>query len=291
MELWTHIDQAIQIATGESFNTLLRRGAGGGCINQGWFLEGAHRRYFVKLNSAERSEMLAAEAEGLRVLREPAALVVPAPICQGVHGTQTYLVLEHLDLDGRADPIRFGHALAALHRNTAAAFGWHRDNTIGSTPQYNAWHPDWPTFWQERRLGPQLDLARVRGAPRRLLERGERLREASPTLLGGRTVEPSLLHGDLWSGNWGFTADGAPAIFDPAVYHGDHETDLAMTELFGDPGADFFSAYAERMPIDGGYPLRKGFYNLYHVLNHFNLFGGSYAGQAERMIDRLLAEL
>ncbi|MGF1548318.1 MAG: fructosamine kinase family protein [Thiotrichales bacterium] len=291
MDLWTHLGQAIQTATGEPFNLLARRGAGGGCINEGWHLEGARQRYFVKLNAAAQAEMFAAEADGLRELRNSAALTVPAPVCHGAFANHSYLVLEHLDLSGRADPVLLGHALAMLHHQTAPAFGWYRDNTLGTTPQANRWNTDWPLFWRDRRLGAQLELARRNAAPRRLLERGERLRADCATLFAGHTVTPALLHGDLWSGNWGFTRDGSPAVFDPAVYYGDHEADLAMMELFGHPGADFFAAYGERRPIDPGYTVRKGFYNLYHILNHFNLFGGGYANQAERTIDRLLAEV
>ena len=177
----------------------------------------------------------------------------------------------------------------ALHRRAAPAFGWKRDNTIGATPQVNGWLDDWPAFFAQRRLGCQLDLARRQGAPSRLIEHGERLRAAVPAFFPGYSPRPSLLHGDLWGGNHGY-ADGQPALFDPAVYFGDRETDLAMTELFGGFPASFMAAYRDAWPVDPGYATRKTLYNLYHVLNHFNLFGGGYAGQAQRMTEQLLAE-
>jgi fructosamine-3-kinase len=201
------------------------------------------------------------------------------------------MVLEYLQLGGSGSSAALGRGLAALHRITADRYGWHRDNTIGSTPQINDRESDWLVFWAEHRLRFQLDLAVERGAGGRLKDRGNRLIEALPALMGGRRPEASLLHGDLWSGNHAFTAAGEPAIFDPAVYYGDRETDLAMTELFGGFGRDFYAAYEKDWPLDSGYASRKKLYNLYHVLNHFNLFGGGYLSQAQATIDALLSEV
>ena len=184
-----------------------------------------------------------------------------------------------------------GEQLAAMHQVTAARFGWERDNTIGSTPQIKEWSSDCLTFWREHRLGFQLELAESRGFGARLAGRGARLRDALPDLLGGHRPVPSLLHGDLWSGNIGYDARGRPVIYDPASYYGDREADLAMTELFGGLGREFYAAYQDAWPLDKGYPLRRTLYNLYHILNHLNLFGAGYLPQAESMLDRLLSEI
>src|SRR3569833_273739 len=175
-------------------------------------------------------------------------------------------------------------------RCIGARYGWHRDNTIGTTPQCNETSDDWVTFWRERRLRFQLQCAAARGCGAALWQKGERLLEKVDALLLGLVPAPSLLHGDLWSGNFAILESGVPGIFDPAVYYGDRETDLAMTELFGCYSREFYEAYHAHYPLADGYPLRKILYFLYHVLNHYNLFGGGYAGQAGRMIDRLLSE-
>jgi fructosamine-3-kinase len=234
--------------------------------------------------------MFEAEASGLEELGQAQGLRVPQPVCVGVSANRAYLVMEDLELGGRGDPAALGRGLAALHRITAERFGWHRDNTIGSTPQRNRQEQDWLTFWREHRLGFQLQRAAANGAGARTLEAGQHLLEALPLLLDGHQPVASLLHGDLWSGNYSFTSAGEPAIFDPAVYYGDRETDLAMTELFGGFGQQFYAAYRDAWALDSGYPLRKVLYNLYHILNHFNLFGGGYLSQAQSMIDRLLSE-
>jgi protein-ribulosamine 3-kinase len=203
---------------------------------------------------------------------------------------RAWLVLEYLPLGSRGSGADLGRRLAAMHRHTAPSYGWTRDNTIGSTPQDNTRMDDWIGFFRERRLRPQYDLAARHGAPCRVMDKGERLMAGLAGLFGGHRPAASLLHGDLWGGNHGYSA-GEPVIFDPAVYYGDREADLAMTELFGGYPADFYAAYREAWPLDPGYALRKTLYNLYHVLNHYNLFGGGYLGQAEHMTERLLAEL
>ena len=177
-----------------------------------------------------------------------------------------------------------------MHRVTATRVGWHRDNTIGATPQINTPGADWIAFWRQHRLGFQLRLAGENGHRGRLLTQGERLLEQLPVFFSGYEPRPSLLHGDLWSGNAAFMRDGTPVIFDPAVYYGDREADIAMTELFGGFSAEFYRAYDETDPRDPGYATRKLLYNLYHVLNHLNLFGGGYRAQAERVIGELLAQ-
>jgi protein-ribulosamine 3-kinase len=287
------IAQAIRDATGRVFGIREQDAIGGGCINAAWRVAGDGQAYFVKLNEPERSDMFAAECAGLEELRAARCVRVPAPVCHGVTARAAYLVLEYLELGrgGSAGHEILGRELAALHRVTRPEFGWQRDNTIGSTPQSNRRGRDWVQFWREQRLGYQLGLAAARGHRGRLQQRGERLMAALPVLLAGHTPAAALLHGDLWSGNVAFTRDGAPVLFDPAVYYGDREADLAMTELFGGFPETFYRAYGEAYPLDAGYGLRRILYNLYHVLNHLNLFGGGYRAQAEDMIDALLSEV
>ncbi len=291
MTMWDIIANQIGEASGTPFTVDSTRNIGGGCINSAYRVSDGERTYFVKTNDASLSEMFEAEAEGLNEMAATETIRVPRPICWGTAAGQAYLVLENLEMGGSAPPDRFGRALAAMHRSTAERFGWHRDNVIGATPQPNGWDSDWVSFWREKRLGFQLELAARNGATRSLLNGGEELKERFPALLDGYTPVPSLLHGDLWGGNWAATSAGEPVIFDPATYYGDREADLAMTELFGGPGARFYDAYNDAWPVAPGYGVRKTLYNLYHILNHFNLFGGGYASQADRMIGRLLSEL
>ena len=270
-----------------------QQAVGGGCINEAQRLDTDAGAFFVKTNEAALLPMFEAEAEGLRELAAAEAIRVPEPFVAGTAAGWAFLVMEYLPTGagGGEAAARMGRALAAMHRHTAERFGWHRDNTIGSTPQPNAWHYDWVAFWRERRLGHQLDLAARHGAPRGLIDKGRRLQERLDAFFGDYIPVPSVLHGDLWSGNAAFTAEGEPVIFDPAVYYGDREADLAMTELFGGFPARFYAAYREAWPLDPGYGVRRTLYNLYHILNHFNLFGGGYASQAQRMTEQLLAEL
>ncbi len=263
---------------------------GGSSLNETWRLDSRSARYFVKVNGLARQSMLEAEADGLAALARTGVVRVPAPVAHGVADDTAFLVLEWLDFAGGGRDAALGRALAQLHRVTGQKYGWHRDNTIGTTQQSNAWADDWATFFRDRRIAPQLALAADNGHGGRLQREGETLLAAIPALLRGHAPTPSLLHGDLWSGNAARLAAGEPVLFDPAVYYGDREADLAMTELFGGFGADFHAAYREGWPIDAGYSIRRTLYNLYHVLNHLNLFGGGYLGQAEAMIGRLIAE-
>ncbi len=291
MDIWNYLEVEITAATAKPFVLRRHRDIAGGSINQTCRLEGERDHYFLKLNQCGMLDMFAAEAEGLKELSKAEAIRIPQPICWGEYGEYSYLVMENLDLGGHEDARQFGRQLAKLHGYTSMRFGWHRDNTIGSTPQINAWNEDWIDFWRQQRLAFQLDLARQKGASNKVYTKGERLMEVFPCLFDSYSPKASVLHGDLWSGNWGGDGQGDPVVFDPAVYFGDHETDLAMMELFGSPDRNFLPAYREVFPIDPGYSVRKDFYNLYHILNHFNLFGGGYARQAESMMDQLLAEI
>ncbi len=290
---WDQIAATISAASGQPFKLQRTDSIGGGCINSAYRLVGERQSYFVKLNRADRLEMFEAEAEGLSALAQAQAIKVPLPVCSGIEDQQAYLVMEYFEGGGGNSGAteRFGQQLADLHRHTSDQYGWYRDNTIGSTPQPNTPANDWVTFWREQRLGFQLALAGQQGASGSLLRKGEALLERMDELFRSYQPKPSLLHGDLWSGNYAVTRQGEPIIFDPAVYYGDREADLAMTELFGGFSQRFYAAYNEAWPLDNGYSVRKTFYNLYHILNHFNMFGGGYGGQAERMARQLLSEL
>ncbi len=293
MDPWQDIERAIRDAVGAPFSIESRAVIGGGCINESHVIRGQGRAYFVKLNTPDRAEMFSAEAAGLDEIGRTKTVRVPRTVCHGANREASWIVLEHLELmPGNDQSLReLGRRLARLHRVAAQRHGWHRDNTIGATPQVNAWADDWVAFWRERRLGHQLKLAASKGQGSRLIANGERLMEKLPAFFKGHSPPPSLLHGDLWSGNAAMEAGGEPVIFDPATYYGDRETDIAMTELFGGFSRSFYDAYRAEYPLDAGCETRKPLYNLYHVLNHFNLFGGGYRAQAERMIEQLLAQV
>jgi fructosamine-3-kinase len=263
----------------------------GGCINRCWRWETRDGPVFVKTAEAARLGMLEAERDGLLELRAAEALRVPVPLALGACQGTTFLALEWIQFGpaSSAAEERFGEQLAALHRTRADRYGLGRDNAIGSTPQPNGWSGDWVTFLRERRLGHQLRLAADSGHTGRLQDRGRQLLDVLDVFFATYRPAPSLLHGDLWGGNWGADAAGEPVVYDPAAYYGDREADIAMTRLFGGFGPRFYSSYVAAWPLDQAAGTRRDLYNLYHVLNHLNLFGGAYRAQAEAMIDRLLA--
>jgi len=278
--------QQLQISTGDCRVTSVH----GGDINQAFRLEIGAQRFFVKTNQAELVSMFEAERVGLDTIRRSRAIRVPEVFLTGCQGARAFIVMEDIELRPRPAAPAFASALAAMHSSFHDRFGFECDNTIGSTPQVNTFNDDWVEFWRLHRLGAQLALAKQNGFDTSMIDAGYRLAENLGDYFGAYRPRPSLLHGDLWSGNQAADSAGNPVIYDPACYYGDHEADLAMLELFGHPGERFFSVYNEHFPIDPDYPLRRELYNLYHVLNHANLFGGGYARQALGMIDHLLAQ-
>lgn len=275
----------------------------GGCIHQARSLQRpSGERLFLKLSPAERQPLLRAEVAGLQALAaavDPSSpLRIPEPLACAVLGDRAVLVLDWLAL---APPQRspgcdrawhrFGAALALLHRRSAeasGAYGWEQDNWIGSAPQRNGWSTDWARFFRDCRLAPQLDWAARRGQP---LQGAAALLEQLPRWLAGHQPQPCLVHGDLWSGNGGLLADGGGALFDPAVHQADREVDLAMAALFGGFPAAFFAGYDATWPRPAGHQRRQRLYNLYHELNHANLFGGGYQAQAQATIKTLLSNI
>ena len=262
----------------------------GGSINQAYYLPTDRAPLFLKVNDPSALSMFEAEADGLAELRAATAVNVPDTVDVGRAGGAAYLALSWVDLRGKtsAGERALGIALARQHRVTAERFGWHRENTIGATQQQNTPTSDWLEFLRANRLGFQLKLASERGLPEKELDRGQRLLARLEWFFRDYTPLASLLHGDLWSGNWGCDGVGTPYVYDPAVYYGDREADLAMSRLFGGFGQAFYSAYQSEWPLETGWEARVDLYNLYHLLNHFNLFGHGYLGQTAGSLDRLL---
>jgi fructosamine-3-kinase len=287
------ISAQISDRTGCNFRAKNVTSVAGGCINTTLIIGDGDATYFVKLNAAQCLPMFAAESDGLRELAAANTLRVPSTMCHGNDDDHSWLVLEHLTTLGsqsKPDWTQLGRGLAMLHRHSHEQYGWHHNNTIGSTEQVNTPSVNWIDFLREHRIGFQLELAARNGYCGRLQVRGEQLLDGIGTLFSGYIPEASLLHGDLWSGNIGFLENGEAVIFDPAVYFGDRETDIAMSELFGGFGGRFYRAYQSEWPLDSGFHTRKHLYNLYHLLNHLNLFGRGYLARCEETIDRLLGE-
>lgn len=283
----------LTLAFGHDVGALTLHGDGGGCINHATTLIVGERRVFVKWNDRPLPDQFHAEAAGLAALAAAGTpLRIPRVLAHDDGGPgQSFLALEALSPGPRAADfdVRFGHGLAALHRpRSDAGFGFPIDNYCGATPQHNAFLPRWLDFYRERRLLPQLARARQHGMAAvdsailgRLVDRlDEWLAEDEP---------PALIHGDLWSGNL-FASDSGPALIDPAVSYAHREAELGMMVLFGGFPARVFEAYHEAAPLRDGFRERLPLYSLYHVLNHFNLFGGGYAEQAVRIARRFVGD-
>ncbi len=290
---WSNIIEQIENASGLPFKLLNVRSLAGGDINTAYCLQAADRNYFIKLNRADKVDMFIAEEAGLSEMAATHTIKVPNPIVHGQTSEHAFLVLEFIEFGSshKTSQALLGQQLAMLHQQHQPYFGWHRDNTIGSTPQPNSCDGDWLVFLTKNRFQHQLNLAAAKGYRGHLQTMGTQLCDKLARFFTGYTPHPALLHGDLWGGNAAVDKQGNPVIFDPACYYGDREADLAMTELFGGFSPDFYAAYQATYPLDQGYATRKTLYNLYHILNHLNLFGSGYLGQAENMISRLLSEV
>jgi fructosamine-3-kinase len=284
--MWQEISDRISQITAEQFEVIHCSSVSGGSINQAYLVTDDRRKFFVKTNGAEKVAMFEAEAIALSQIGATKTMRVPQPVCWGVADRIAYIVMEWIELGHKQDWNLFGTSLAAMHRVTNHKFGWQQQNTIGSTPQINTWNQDWVEFFGEQRLGYQLQLAQRKGFSSSVPT--EKLLEAVPRFFRNYNPQPSMVHGDLWGGNAGFSDQGEPIIYDPALYFGDREVDIAITELFGGFPAQFYQAYDLAFPLDPGYKQRKTLYNLYHILNHFNLFGGGYGSQANRMIASII---
>ena len=293
MKSWAAVVSNIEQATGQSFDLQKVEEMHGGDINRVYRLQGLTQSYFVKLNKASLLTMFEVEALGLSDLAKVHCLRIPEPVCYGIAGENAFLVLEYVALQSLSSRSQqqLGEQLAQLHQVQQGYFGWHHDNYIGSNLQKNARENDWVHFWQEQRLTVQLKLALQNGYAGRLQALGAELYELVPQFFSSYQPQASLLHGDLWAGNAAADEQGQAIIYDPACYYGDREADIAMTELFGGYSHDFYAAYENVWPLDLGYKARKNLYNLYHILNHLNLFGSGYLHQAEAMMQTLIAEV
>ncbi len=283
------LKQLLEPIYGANVRIKTAKSTGGGCINQTQVLSLSNgERVFLKHNSSPPKNFFTAEAKGLHLLgkakngpRTPRALGVssgPNP---------KYLLIEYIESSSSDSqfPVRFARALAGMHRETQGQYGLDHDNYIGSTVQKNDAESDGIIFFRDHRIRFQQELARkTRGLPTDVDRRLDRLCNKLETLLDFTNEKPALLHGDLWSGNYFSSQDQVPCIFDPAVYFGPREADLAMTEMFGRLPQQFYSAYHEAFPLNPGYTQRKEIYNLYHLLNHYNLFGGSYLSSADQTV-------
>lgn len=292
MDLNAAIEAGVERDTGDPFRIVDRAPVGGGCISEAFRIRGEDgRAYFVKANRRIGLPLFEAEAAGLRALARTESVRVPEVVGTGSSGATGFIVMEALELGGRRPDgtAELGRLLAAMHRATGPGFGFEADNFIGETPQLNTpMADDWPAFYAGKRLEPQFRWAREKGLR---IEKTDTLLESIGDFFRDYQPVPSLLHGDLWGGNIDTDESGHPVLYDPAAYYGDREADIAFTELFGGPGEAFYRSYREHWPMDDGYPVRKTLYNLYHIVNHFNHFGGGYGSQARSMVRELVAEL
>ena len=264
---------------------------GGGDISNAVLLAMADgRQVLLKWRSGSPGGMFTAEAQGLRLLHQTQTLRIPEVFAhrEATGSHPAFIAMAWLGRGSKSAEAAkaLGEGLAQMHQSTATLYGLDHDNFIGANPQSNQQAENWVDFFREQRLGVQMELAghngylnrdRARRFDRLLQRLGDWLPPAPPA---------SLLHGDLWGGNWLTTASGEPALIDPAVYYGDRETDLAFTELFGGFPASFYAAYRQTWPLDSGYEERKDLYNLYHLTNHLNLFGEGYGGSVDSVLRR-----
>ncbi|MCM8538392.1 MAG: fructosamine kinase family protein [Lentisphaeraceae bacterium] len=272
--------------TGKSYAILDVSPVSGGDISKVWKIETTEEKLFLKKNSLDNKPLTKAEWRGLKELS--LCKDIKTPRCFGVHEEQDscFLLLEHLDFyDHNSESMaQLGTKLAKMHKITAANFGFFENNYIGASPQINNWSESWVKFFINCRIMPQ---AYMTGEP--FVEiKAEHLAKKIPHFFENYLPIPSLLHGDLWSGNTGRLSNNEPVIYDPAVYYGDRETDIAMTEMFGGFTTEFYDAYNKEFPLDPGYKKRKNLYILYHTLNHLNLFGDSYLPQTKDLINIIL---
>ncbi|WP_245846152.1 fructosamine kinase family protein [Longibacter salinarum] len=264
----------------------------GGCIANGCRLETGQGSYFLKWGEENVARTFPGEAAGLDALRRAAeSISVPDVVETEPPSDQRpgFLLLQWINAgrQGRRFWETFGRGLAEMHRSTEKQYGFDRSNYIGRLPQENDWEHDWITFFRKHRLEPQVE--RARADDRWEAEWDEYLDALFLNLSDLLPAQPpaSILHGDLWKGNFMVTATGEPAVIDPATYYGHREADLAMTELFGGFDTRFYDAYNEAWPVEDGYETRRDVYNLYHLINHLNHFGESYAGSVRKTLSAL----
>jgi protein-ribulosamine 3-kinase len=285
----TFFEQALFTATGRPQQVEDMQVKGGGCINQTVYLKTSEGEFFLKWNETADEGLFTAEARGLELLRTAGALLVPQVIGQGKADGKAFLLLEYLhSRPARSDYWQaLGRGLAALHGHSQKVYGLDHPNFIGRLPQNNEPMEEWVEFFIQRRLEPQLGLAFYQQQVDKAFL--QQFRKLYPRLREVLVADqPALLHGDLWSGNLMPGPDGRAWIFDPAVYYGHREIELAFTKLFGGFEESFYQAYKEARPLEPGFDERVDLYNLYPLLVHVNLFGSSYLSGVERILWRFL---
>ena len=264
---------------------------GGGCIHQASKIATSAGPFFLKWNAAGVQDIFLREAEGIEELKKAASAEIKIPevfAAKMIDETPGFLVLEYLE-PGRQinDDEKLGRGLAAIHKLSSEYFGFHNDNYCGATKQNNLWKPDWITFFTENRLGWLLKLIKEKrflaASEQQLFEQ---LMNKLPLIIPANSA-PSLIHGDLWSGNYLFSEIG-PALIDPAVSYSDREMEFGMITLFGGFTQRFFDAYNEVFPLPEDWKQRNKLYQLYHILNHYYLFGGGYLQQAVQIARQYL---
>lgn len=264
-----------------------------GCINEVYCYETDKRRFFVKINQKQSAGAFSAEFQGLESLRATRTIRVPQPYCFGdFPGGGAYLIMEYIPMKriGLEALEKLGSQLGGLHAlKKENRFGFHMDNTIGGTPQRNDWSFDWVRFFSFHRLKHQLDLVDNILEDPAIRDSGNELLDILPKFFEGIEISPSLLHGDLWSGNVGMDEEGLPVVYDPAVYYGHSEAELSIMEMFGGFPERFYTAYRRFLPKQEGEEERVLLYKLYHYLNHLNLFGSSYYSQSLSIIKTLIS--
>lgn len=280
----SELSHALTKYVGATVEISSTQSVGGGSINQAYKLLTNHGYFFVKVNSSTRYPgMFEAEEKGLRILRNSNTLYIPKVILSGNRGENAYLILEFVEGHAQMDRFwqEFGSLLAKLHRKQANTFGLDHDNYIGSLLQSNRINENWTDFFIKERLQPQIQMARLDST---IISQFENLFRQLDSIFPEEP--PSLLHGDLWSGNYMIGPKGEPCIMDPAVYYGHREMDIAMSRLFGGFPSEFYAAYNEVWPMEGGWEDRLDICNLYPLMVHVNLFGGSYLSQVQSILMR-----
>ncbi|OUS31901.1 hypothetical protein A9Q99_02065 [Gammaproteobacteria bacterium 45_16_T64] len=272
------------------FRSRLRRSGEGG-ISETWELYGVNTpSLFIKIGRQGFEQMYASECVCLEELQRAKKFRVPKPmLCGVIEGQCAFLAMEFIQLTSlrRSSEVALGEALAEMHSIESDRFGFAEDNYIGRSMQPNGWSLNWWSFFAENRLQHQLSMAINSGLRSDLVEPIQLVIQKAPVYFVTHKPKPTLLHGDLWSGNVSADSQGRPVIYDPAVYYGDAETDVAMSQMFGALGQAVYDAYYANIDAQDGIALRRPVYDLYHWLNHFNLFGISYLGQVERVIKQL----
>ncbi|WP_428773530.1 fructosamine kinase family protein [Vibrio sp.] len=285
--MWQAITQQLSDTLMFEFNLAEKSKISGGEINQCYMISDGEQRYFVKVNEKNFLPNFEIEAENIRLMRESDTVYVPELVHIGQSKDNSFLILNYVPVKALEDDENsylFGQQLARLHLwGDQKEYGFDYDNFIGATVQPNKWERKWHRFFAEQRIGWQLQLLQEKGVN---LVDIEDFTNLAMDMLGSHQPRPSLLHGDLWHGNVANSAFG-PICYDPACYWGDRECDIAMTELFGGFQKAFYNGYESVYPLDKGYQDRKDLYNLYHMLNHCNLFGGHYLEQSQQLINRI----